>query len=196
MAKIPLALPSRGAIPDLLCNWLFTVPILLLVALLATHQIDLYAPTVDEIHSIIAAGGGHDGPYTLQEVLKSLIAFSSDHSPGYFMLVGLWGNFISFDLAIVRTLSIFFHLLALCALYRLGKDFISPLAGAVALVLAASNAILNFYSAHARMYALLLLTASIVLWLYLKLITRQNQDKPTTYLALVVAVYALANTHP
>ena len=180
---------------DILGHWLWAVPILLIVAALAIRQIDLYPPTADEFHSMHNAGWLVNGPYSPIEILQSLQRNSSNHTPGFFMLLSVWGNLIAYDIALARILTIFIGLLALAITYRLARDFVAPAAGLFALIIIASNTFYNFYYAYTRMYTLLPLTAAIALWLYLRIIYQQKQVRKTDYAALGIAVFALINTH-
>ena len=141
------------------------------------------------------AGWLVNGPYSPIDILQSLQQHSSDHTPGYFMLLSLWGNLIAYDIALARILTIFIGLLSLAMAYRLARDFVAPAAGLFALIIVASNAFYNFYYVHVRMYTLLVLTTAIVLWLYLRITHQQKQVKKTDYAALSIAVFALISTH-
>ena len=186
---------SHNAKRGILSHWLWALPILLIVAALALRQIDLYLPTGDEFFSMYNAGWLVNGPYSPIEILQSLQQSSSNHTPGFFMLLSVWGNFIAYNIALGRVLTIFIGLLALAMTYRLARDFVAPAAGLFALIIIASNAFYNFYYAHARMYTLLLLTSAIALWLYLRITHQQKQVKKTDYAALGIAIFALISTH-
>ena len=186
---------SQNAKRGILSHWLWALPILLIVAALALRQIDLYPPTADEFFSMNDAGWLVNRPYSPIEILQSLQKYSSNHTPGFFMLLSVWGNLIAYDIALARIFTIFIGLLALAMTYRMARDFVAPVAGSFALIIIASNAFYNFYYAHARMYTLLLLTSAIALWLYLRIIYQQKQVKKTDYAALGIAVFALISTH-
>ena len=186
---------SHNAKRGILSHWLWALPILLIVAALALRQINLYPPTGDEFFSMNDAGWLINGPYSPIEILQSLQQYSSNHTPGFFMLLSVWGNLIAYDIALARIFTIFIGLLALAMTYRLARDFVAPVAALFALIIIASNTFYNFYYAHARMYTLLLLTSAIALWLYLRIIYQQKQVKKTDYAALGAAVFALISTH-
>lgn len=180
---------------DILEHWLWAVPVLLIAAALAVRQIDLYPPTADEFFSMYNAGWLRNGPYSPIEILQSLQKNSPNHTPGYFMLLSLWGSLTAYDVALGRVLTIFTGLLALAIAYRLARDFVAPVAGLFAVIIVASNAFYNFFYAYVRMYPLLVLTSGIVLWLYLRITHQQKRVKRSDYLALGTAVFALVNTH-
>ena len=180
---------------DILSHWLWAVPILLVVATLALRQIDLYPPTPDEFFSMYNSGWLVNSPYLPIDVIESIQQNSPQHTPGYFLLLNLWGSLTTYDIALARVFTIFTGLLSLAMVHRLARDFVAPVAGLFALIVIASNAFYNFYYAHTRMYTLLPLTAVIVLWLYLRIIYQQKQVRKTDYAALGAAVFALISTH-
>ena len=180
---------------DILSHWLWTVPVLLIVAALTFRQIDLDPPTADEFYSMNNTGWLVNGPYSPIDVMQSLQRNSPNHTPGYFILLSIWGNLIGYDIALGRILTIFSGLLALAMTYRLTRDFVAPVAGLFALIIIASNAFYNFHIVYVRMYPLLVFVSGLALWLYLRIIHQQKQVKKTDYAALGIAVFALINTH-
>ncbi len=180
---------------DIMSHWACAVPILLIVAALTIRQIDLYPPTADEFYSMYNSGWLVNSPYSPIDIIQSLQRNSPNHTPGYFMLLSLWGNLIGYDLALGRVLTIFTGLLSLAIAYRLARDFVAPVAGLFAVIIVASNAFYNFYIPHVRMYPLLVLTSGIVLWLYLRITYQQKTAKRRDCLALGAAVFALVNAH-
>jgi len=171
------------------------VILLLIVAGLSLRQIDLYPPTTDEFLSMYNAGGLINNPYSPIEILDSLKTNSPQHTIGYYLLLSVWGNVISWDIAITRVFTIFAGLLSLAMMYRVAKDFISPIAGIFALVILASNVFYDFFLPHTRMYPLMMLMAAIMLWLYLRILYKTATVTWLHYCALFVASFALINTH-
>ena len=143
---------TRG---DILANWAWVLPVMLIVAAFGMRQIDLYPPTTDEFFSMFNSGWVVNQPYSPAEVIQSLQDNSPNHTPGYFLLLSAWGNITTFDVAIARVLTILCALLALSIAYRLVRDFVAPAAGLFAVIIVASNAFYNFYIPHSRMYPLL-----------------------------------------
>lgn len=187
--------PARRDCGDVFSLWVWALPVILVVAALAMRQIDLYPPTTDEFYSMFNSGWVVNGPYSLAEVIESLQKHSPNHTPGYFLLLSVWGNLTAFDIAIGRILTILCALLALSITYRLVKDFLAPVAGLFAVVIVASNAFYNFYIPHARMYPLLMFLAGIVFWLYLRILYHVKKGKTLDFIALCLAVFCLMNTH-
>ena len=180
---------------DILSHWGWAVPVLLVVAALSIRQIDLYPPTRDEFHSMNNAGWLVNGPYSPIEIIQSLQKNSPNHTPGYFMLLSLWGNLTTYDLALGRVLTIFMGLLSLAIAYRLARDFVAPAAGLFALIIVASNAFYNYYIPFVRFYPLLVFTSGVILWLYLRIMFRVKSTKALDYFSLLLAIFVLENTH-
>ena len=180
---------------DVLCHWAWALPILLIVAALSLHQIDLVPPSTDEFWAMNDAGWISDGPYSPIEVMQSLSKYSANHTPGYFILLSWWGNVVGDEVSLGRVLGIFFTMLSLAMAYRLTSDFVAPAAGLFALIFVASNAYYNFFLPHVRMYPLLVFLSALVMWLYLRIVHQQRQVNGRDYFALAAASYALANTH-
>ena len=180
---------------DILGHWLWAVPILLIVAALALCQIDLYPPTTDEFRSMYNSGWLVNGPYSPIDVIQSLQRNSPDHTPGYFILLSIWGNLISYDIALGQILTIFFGLLSLAIAYRLARDFVAPVAALLILIIVSSNTFYNYYIPFIRFYPLLVFITGAVLWLYWRIMFRVKSPKALDYFALFAAVFALENTH-
>ena len=180
---------------DILSHWLWTVPILLVVAALALRQIDLYPPTTDEFRSMYNSGWLVNGPYSPIDVMQSLQRNSPDHTPGYFILLSIWGNLIAYDIALGQILTIFFGLLSLAIAYRLARDFVAPIAALLMLIVVSSNTFYNYYIPFIRFYPLLVFITGAVLWLYWRIMFRVKSPKALDYFALFAAVFALENTH-
>ena len=133
--------------------------------------------------------------YSPIDVIESLAEFSANHTPGYFLLLNLWGRLVGHDVVLGRTLSILMALLSLAMIYRLARDHVAPAASLFALVIVSCNAFYNYYYIHTRMYPLLVFVSALVLWLYLRMVYRRGINSPTDYFALGASAYALANTH-
>ena len=194
-----MALTGRLNAPQhwqqILAHWLWALPCLLLVAWLGIEQADLYPPETDEFYSMFNTGYAADSLYTPGEVLDSLQRNSANHTPLYFILLNLWARLVGIEIALARILTVFTGMLSLAVIYRLGRDFVAPLAGIIALLIALSNTYHNFFISHARMFPLMTLLAGVTLWLYLRLVTRRGRNRPRDYVALAATVYFFANSH-
>ena len=171
------------------------MPILLAVSALSMRQIDLYPPTTDEFYSMYTSGWAANGPFSPLDIFDTLRQIGPDHVPGYFLLLSVWGNLISYDLAIGRVFSIFFGLLAIAMTYRLSRDFIAPAAASFAIVVLVSNAFYNYYYAHMRMYSLFVFVAGVVIWLYLRILETDRTPMRKDFLALGAAALIFLSIH-
>ena len=188
--------PGRAPDHDILGHWLWVLPALLIVSALSLRQINLYPPTPDEFYSMYSSGWTSGGSYSPSDIMDALAESSPTHSPGYFILLSIWGNLVSHDIAIGRVLGIFFAMLALAVTYRIARDFLAPAAAIFAILILFSNAFLNFYVAHTRMYMLLILMTGCVLWLYLRLALGRRASKRSDYAALGCAAFGLLIVYP
>ena len=186
---------NPGQRNGLLAHWAWCLPVLLIVALLSLRQIDLYPPTPDEFFSMFNSGWLVNQPYSPFEIVQSLYTNSPTHTPAYFFILSAWGNITAFDVALGRTLGIFFGLLSLAVTYRLSREFVAPEAGLFAVVMLASNAFYNFYIPHVRMYGLFVFMTGVVLWLYLQILYQSKNVGPQHYAAIGVSAYIYLNIH-
>lgn len=189
-----IAGPHSIKIPDF-SHWIWSLPILLIVAALALRQIDAFPPASDEFFSMFNDGWLVRGPYSASEVVSSLRQHSPDHAPLYFILLSIWGNLAGTALASGRMLTVLTTLLGLAMVFRLAKDFVAPVAGILAVIIVASNAFFNFYVSDLRMYPLLVFNASILLWLYLRMVYHIRSASRADYIALGVSAFCLISTH-
>ena len=176
--------------------WIVAIPILLIVTFLGIRQVNLYPPAPDEYYAMYNSGWIVNAPYTLLDVADSIQRHSPNQSLGYYFLLNLWGRLTTYDLALGRALGILCGLLSLSIVFRLGKDFVAPIAGLCGLIIVASNAFYNLYVPYVRMYSLLPAVSGIVLWLYLRIVSRPTTINNRDYIALCVSTYVMVNVHP
>ena len=169
--------------PKILDHWALAAAVILVVAALSIRQIDKYMLGFDASYSIVNAGWAADTAFSPLDTLDFLYASSPDQGPLYFLLLNLWGNLVGHEIALARVLTIFSALLSLAMMYRLGRDAVSPIAGAFAVIIMASNAFYGFYLAHVRFYPLLVLLSTIVIWLYLRIVDMERAPKRRDYFA-------------
>src|SRR5690349_20557909 len=102
------------------------VALLLVVSALGAYN--LYTTTIegDEAHSIEDAGGPITYRMSPTEMWERIARTNPWHTPGYFMILSVWGEFVGWDPPVLRALSLFFGLLAIALTYRLGRDVVSP----------------------------------------------------------------------
>ena len=143
--------------------WLWALLPLLLAAALAIPLLDIEIYNGDEPHSLIAAGALHSGPNTLAEVWSKT---ARRHSPGWPMLLFVWGRSVGWQELAIRTLALLVGLLTIAWVYRAGRDLFAPAAGAFAALLLGASLFHLTYMARAGPYALVALSAALCLWSY------------------------------
>ena len=136
-----------------------------------------------------------DPAYSVAETLSSVSARSAQHGPLYFVLLNIWQNAAGRDLFSLRLLSLFCGVLAVAFTYRLAAIAGSFETAAVAAILAASVAYLNFYAQLVRMYSLLALLVVIVLWAYWQAISAQTRAPARILTVLAGSSAALIYVH-
>ncbi len=169
--------------------------LLLLVASQALRHIAIYERDFDELITMQNVGWTGDGDYSWFDVVDSLLRNSPNQSPFYYLLLNSWGHFVGTALATGRVLSVFFHLLAICLMYRFCSEFFAREAGLCAAAILASNAFYNFYVAQLRFYPLTILLIILAYWAYLRLLMDPRPPMRRGYLALFILFYALLNTY-
>lgn len=107
--------------------------------------------------------------------------------PLFFLLLGLWGRLVGFELWALRLFSIGCTLLFMVLLYQGGKRFGDARLGRISALLAAVSPVLWWYAQELRMYAFLLVPAALSFWL----LWRWHQSDPHRFPWLTVVAYAV-----
>lgn len=186
---------NRNCIDHLLSHWLLAAALILVVAVLTIPQIDRLAMTFDERRQYIQSFGIMEAVYTASDALAAIRHQSPSQVPLGHLLLYFWGHVAGHSLAVARLPAVFAGLMSLAMVYRLSRDFISPVGGAFAVFILSSHAMYAFYFAHVRYYTLLVLLAAVILWLYLRIARCGNPPPVRLYLSLAIASAALVCTH-
>jgi|GEM_PF-3496896 len=175
-------------------HWLWMLPVLLVVALLATRQIDRFPISIDELLSMNNAGyiGGDATP---SAVLSNLSEYSQQHVPAYFVLLGLASEVFGWTPPALRMMGVWFGLLALAWVYRLGRDHFNGSAGLYASCFVAGMTLYSFYYAHIRMYPMLVMATAMFLWFYLHITRTQHPVKAREWVGLTLSTLLFLSTH-
>lgn len=187
-----MTIPNR--IDGLLSHWLLAAAMILAAAALTIPQIDSLAFDVDSVRQFMDAYGPRllDENYTPFDVLDSL---NDDQQPLSHLMLHFWGYAVGHSPAAARLLFIFAGLLSLAMVYRLAHDFTTPIAASFAVFAVLCCAFYFRYFGQIRFYTLVVLFASLLLWVYLRICDARRQPPPHNYLALVLAGGALLMTH-
>ncbi len=148
--------------------WLALAP-LLLAALLSSIQLDDNAFNRDEFKSLYSAGMYDSGPDTLQGVWRHVEETRPNQAQGWSKLLFVWGRLVGWHEPAIRALSSFAGLLTLAWLYRAGKALFSAQVAMLALLLSSASVFFLAYMAIARVFTLVALFATLVLWSYWRL---------------------------
>ncbi len=186
---------NRNRIDHLLSHWLLAAAMILVVAVLTIPQIDRLAMTFDERRQYIQSFGIMEVAYTASDALAAIRHQSPAQVPFGHLLLHFWGHVAGHSLAVARLPCVFAGLMSLAMVYRLARDFISPMAGSFAIFILSCHAMYAFYFAHVRYYTLVVLLAAVILWLYLRIVGRSAPSPMRLYLSLAVACAALVSTH-
>ncbi len=186
---------NRNRIDHLLCHWLLAAAMILVVAVLTIPQIDRFAMTFDERRQYIQSFGIMQEVYTASDALAAVRRQSPAQVPLGHLLLHFWGHVAGHSLAVARLPSVFAGFMSLAMVYRLARDFISPVGGTFAVFILSCHAMYAFYFAHVRYYTLVVLLAAIILWAYLSIVSHSDPPPWHLYLALAIACAALVSTH-
>lgn len=147
----------------------------------------------DEYFSLYYAGAMVDGATTPLDVVNRIIARESGQAPLYFELLFAWSQLAGWTAFAARTLSLLIGAIAVAWIYRLGTDMHSTRAGFCAAAIVAASALFIYYLHEIRMYALVVLAVTVLLWLYLRVL-RSERSRGTS-VAFVLATAAALYTH-
>ena len=149
------------------------LPLLLLVTLLAAQGINADVIWYDELTSIGHAGG-LTGPFSPLDVLNSISTHSPKHGPLFFELLAVWGALVGWHHAVLRCLPLFFGILTVAWVYRIGADFLGWRAGLWASAFLGLNVFWLEYFHEIRMYTAQAAMLVATLWHYLHIVQAQS----------------------
>jgi hypothetical protein len=175
-------------------HWICMLPLLLIVAGLAIRQIDRFPISVDELLSMNNAGYYQEDA-SLSAILSNLETYSAQHMPAYFLLLGTLSNIFGWIPPALRMIGVWFGMLALAWVYRIGRDQHSGSAGFYAALFMAGLTLYSFYYAHIRMYTMLATSTSFFIWCYLRLIQSNHPNRPYQWLLLSFSTLLFLSTH-
>ena len=90
------------------------------------------------------------------------------HPPLYYLVLKVWSNIFGTSEMALRFPSIIFGLLTIYLVYLIGKEIFNKRVGLIAAVLLATSGLHVYYSQEARMYSLVALLVSYLVYLFLK----------------------------
>jgi len=130
----------------------------------------------------------HHQPDTkpIPEILASIFRFSPQHAPLYFLTLKYWYEAFGTDPGMIRLLSIFWSVLTVAMVYRLGVSLGGWRTGWFASLLIVSSWAFMYYSHEIRQYAFLLFISTAVVWVYWRIVTYKGRIPLGYWLALYV----------
>ena len=160
---------------------------LLLLAMSAVALAGINADSIwyDEYFSLYYAGAMADGLSTPMDVADRIIARESGQAPLYFVLLSLWSQTAGWNVFSARMLSLLIGIMAVVWTYRLGADTHSTDVGLCAATIMAASALFNYYLHEIRMYALVVLAVTVLLWLYQRVLHSKRAYRSGVAFALV-----------
>lgn len=161
------------------------LPLLLLVTLLAAGGINADVIWYDELTSIGHAGG-LTGPFSPLDVLRSISTHSPKHGPLFFELLAGWGALVGWHHAALRCLTLFFGILTVAWVYRIGVDFLGWRAGLWASAFLGLNVFWLEYFHEIRMYTAQAAMLVAMLWHYLHIAQSKSTIGSVRWFGLIL----------
>jgi 4-amino-4-deoxy-L-arabinose transferase-like glycosyltransferase len=132
----------------------------------------------------------------LDEILANRIPVARAMTPNtvpplFFLLLGMWGRIVGFELWALRLFSVLCTLIFIFLLYRVGKRVGNERLGRIAALLGAVSPVLWWYAQELRMYAFLLVPATLsfgLLWRWYQSDTNRFPWATVIVYGLTVAV--------
>ena len=176
-------------------KWLWMLPLLLIVSLLAAQGINADVIWYDELTSIGHAGG-LTGPFSPLDVMRSISTHSPKHAPLFFELLAGWGALVGWHHAVLRCLTLFFGLLTVAWVYRIGVDFLDWRAGLYASVFLGLNVFWLEYFHEIRMYTPQAAMLVAMLWHYLHIAHSKSPIPRVRWFGLILTATLSLYTQP
>lgn len=147
----------------------------------------------DEFLSLQYAGWPSE-QVDLVSIVERIVSSTEHRVITYDIMLAVWLKFAGWSVFSARLLSLFFGLLAIVWVYRLGCELNSSTAGVCAAVLLGGSAMLSVYMHEVRTYSLLALSTVVLIWLYWRMLQRQSNWKLQA--AFLLTATATLYTYP
>jgi hypothetical protein len=192
-------------------QWLWMIPVLLLVMALGAQHLADDAIWFDEWITYFITGTGDlqerttagmplcgESPIFQSAPLDVLCLAAIDNSwpPAFFLLLWLWDKVVSFGALLSdRTLALLIGVMAVAITYRFGRKLFNHQAGIIAALLLGTSAFFVYYLHEVRGYTLYVLFPALSGWLYWRLLTNYGRTKRATRWGFVFSLAATLYTH-
>ncbi len=141
-------------------------PIILAAFALRLYRLGLASLWYDETVSL----------YLARQDLAALTRHTAGdiHPPLYYYLLHFWGQFAGWSEFSAAFLSLFFGVVLIALMYRVGKEWINARVGLVAALLVATSPFNLWYSQEVRMYTLGAVLGLASVWLFMRLMREES----------------------
>ncbi len=170
------------------------IPILLASMWLGARNLNARMIWDDERYSLVDAGAPPFPARDLAGVWQGVAERNPHHTPGYYLVLNLWGRLVGWQPPMLRALSLIFGLLTAVWTYRLGRDFVSPRVGLYAALALVTSALFVYYERELRMYTLHACLCVFTLWVYLRIVRARYRVGWLLWLGLLVGATAMLYT--
>jgi mannosyltransferase len=166
-------------------RWAFCL-LLLLGFGIRLHKLTFHSLWLDEAVSVYLAS------FPLAEVVRQGMTLQEPNPPLYHLSLAIWMRVFGSGEAAIRLFSAFLGTLCLPSIYLLGRRLFSSRLSLVAILLAAVNPFLVWYSQEARMYALV---ATLSAWSVYCFVRALDTPRWSWWAAYVVLTVSSLYTH-
>ena len=175
-------------------HWLWVVGLILLLTAVTAPLLNGEALRYDERWTLYNAGGDWYAPMSLGDVWTRIAQDDPWQSPGYFLILNVWGNLVGWSVLAARVFSPLMGALALAAMYRLGAEVAGRRVGVYSAAILAGSAFFAYYWHEMRPYTLYALFTCLAVWAYWRVMMHGGgRGVQATF---VLSLTALAYTHP
>ncbi len=156
-------------------TWLLTIPLLLVLTFWLLHTIWITQMYSDE--SLVYHFTRFDLAYAI-----NYQAYQDVHPPLWFSLFWGWRQLVGDSEFIGRFLSLLFSLITLSVTYRIGRDWFGKArVGLFAMAILGASAYFMEYALEIRPYALVMLLATISMWVFARWLKRGTRRWAISY---------------
>ena len=166
------------------------IVILLLAFGLGANGLNRDIIWTDELYSV-SNMGGFDSPYSPTQIIDSLVTYSPDQVPLYYLLGAGWASVTGWSQVSMRYFALLAGILMIAWLYRFAADTVNRRTAIVAALLMSTSAFVILYFHEIRMYTMLMCLGIAHSWLYWRLAHNFRTTRLTWFLFILTATMLL-----
>jgi hypothetical protein len=171
------------------------VTVLLASYILGVQGLNADVIWFDELTSIGHAGG-LTGAFTPLDVIASVSQISPKHAPLFFETLAIWGRVLGWHQVILRIVPLFFGVITVAWVYRIGKDVGGWRVGFWSAVVMGLNVFWVEYYHEIRMYSMQIMLIMMMIWHYYFLGQSNRPSRWYHWLGLIFSATASLYTQP